>query len=322
MDQQSRSGAGSRPFDSRLLEVGDGHSLYLEQSGPPDGRPAVFLHGGPGSGCQAAHRQLFDPGRDRVVLFDQRGAGKSTPRGRLEANTTPHLVADLERIREALNIERWLVVGGSWGSLLGIAYALAHPERVTGLVLRGLFLGSAAEVEWAFVTGPQTLRPELWRAFLAPLPESERDDPLAAYGRRLRGQDRVARRGAARIWHAYEQALSQLQPASTALPGSFEEAARQGSFEPLSPAFEWHYMCNGFFLGGESLLERAAALGELPGIVVQGRYDLICPPLTARALAARWPACRLRMVEAAGHALTETELQRAVGDAIGALNGA
>ena len=322
MDQQSSDRAGHGPFDTRGLDVGDGHRLYIEQSGRTDGRPAVYLHGGPGSGCQAFHHRLFDPSRDRAVLFDQRGAGKSTPRGSLEANTTDHLVADLERIRVALGIDRWLVVGGSWGSLLGLAYALAHPERVKGLVLRGLFLGSPEEVDWAFVDGPRTLNPELWRAFLRPLPEAERKDPLAAYGRRFAGDDSRQRLGAARIWHDYEQALSSLQPTRRTLPETFEAAARGGSFEPLSPSFEWHYIQNGFFLKGESLLARCAELGDLPGIVVQGRYDLICPPLAAQQLAARWPGCQLRIVEAAGHSIAETSLRQGVTEAISELNGA
>ena len=182
MDQQVITFPEVEPFDSQTLDVGDGHSLYLEQAGNPDGKPAVYLHGGPGSGCQAAHRRLFDPARFRVVLFDQRGAGRSTPKGRLEANTTAHLVADLERIREALGIERWLVVGGSWGSLLALAYAEAWPERVSGLVTRALLLGEAEEIDWAFGKGPRTFRPELWRAYRDLLPEAERDDPLAAYG--------------------------------------------------------------------------------------------------------------------------------------------
>ena len=249
------------------------------------------------------------------MLFDQRGAGKSQPKGSLEANTTQHLVADLERIRTALGIERWLVVGGSWGSLLALAYALAHRERVLGLALRAVFAGSPQEVDWALVRGPQWFRPDLWRAFLAPLPEAERHDPLAAYGRRLLGTDAEASLAAARIWHDYEQALSLLQPAAPRLPATLAEAARS-TRKPQTPAFEWHYIRHGFFLEGEDLPARCAALGALPGILVQGRYDLLCPPVGAQRLAAIWPGARLRMVEAAGHSLFEPAIRQALRDAI------
>ena len=306
-------------FDSRWLPVGDGHEIYLEQSGRPDGVPAVLLHGGPGAGCQSADHGLFDPQRQRAVLFDQRGAGRSRPKSSLEANTTQHLVADLERLREALGIERWLVVGGSWGSLLALAYALAHRDRVSGLVLRAVFAGSAQEVDWALVRGPQWFRPELWRQFLAPLPEAEREEPLAAYGKRLTGNDADAKRAAARIWHDYEQALSLLQPKAPQLPESLAEAARSGR-QPETPAFEWHYIRQGFFLQGRDLLSEAAALGDLPGVIVQGRYDLICPPAAAHRLASAWPGGRLNLVEAAGHSLYEPAVREAVREAIRALS--
>ena len=302
-------------FDSRWLPVGDGHELYIEQSGNPDGLPAVLLHGGPGAGCQSAEHGLFDSQLHRAILFDQRGAGRSRPKGSLEANSTEHLVADLERIRVALGVERWLLVGGSWGSLLALAYAQAHRERVLGLVLRAVFAGSATEVDWALVRGPQWIRPELWQAFLTPLPESERSDPLAAYGRRLLGDDEAAGRAAARIWHDYEQALALLQPRSLTLPGSLEEAARS-SRRPDTPTFEWHYIRNGFFLRGADLLARSVALGDLPGVLVQGRYDLLCPPVNAHRLAHLWPGSRLQIVEAAGHSLFEPAIRQAVRDAI------
>ena len=302
-------------FDSRMLAMGDGHALYIEQSGNPQGIPAVLLHGGPGAGCQSAEHGLFDPQVHRAILFDQRGAGRSQPKGSLEANTTAHLVADLERIRTALGIERWLVVGGSWGSLLALAYALAHRERVLGLALRAVFAGSPQEVDWALVRGPQWFRPELWQAFLAPLPEAERHDPLAAYGRRLLGEDAEASFAAARIWHDYEQALSLLQPASPRLPATLAEAARAAR-KPETPAFEWHYIRHGFFLEGEDLLARCADLGTLPGILVQGRYDLLCPPVGAQRLADLWPGAKLQMVEAAGHSLFEPAIRQALRDAI------
>lgn len=288
-----------KPFDSRTLPVGDGHELYLEQVGNPEGIPAVVLHGGPGSGCNPGQRRLFDPQRFRVVLFDQRGCGKSRPKGSLSANTTQYQIADLERIRDALGIERWMLVGGSWGALLAIAYAEAHPERVGAIALRALFLGSAAEIEWAFVRGPKIFRPDLWRSFLDRLPEAERGDPLAGYGRRLEDPDPAVHRPAAHLWHDYERALSLLTPERTVLSERGPAAGQR--WLPTTPFFEWHYMKHGFFLTPEQLLRDAHRLAGIPGAIVQGRFDLLCPPRTAYALAARWPGCDLRIVEGAGH---------------------
>lgn len=319
MDQQGASFPEIKPFDSRQLAVGEGHSLYVEQVGNPSGRPALFLHGGPGSGCQPAHRRLFDPARFRVVLFDQRGAGRSTPKGCLEANTTAHLIRDIEQIRKALGIERWLVVGGSWGSLLGLAYAQAHPERVAGLVLRAILLGEGEEIDWAFTEGPKTLRPELWRAYRDLLPAEERDDPVAAYGARLTASDPKVRAGAARIWHDYERALSSLQPSNPSLPATLEAAEQGQGRVPATPFFEWHYIRHGFFLEPGEILSRSDRLAEIPGILVQGRYDLLCPPLSAHRLASRWPRGALRLAEASGHGLEEPAVGRAVMAAIAEL---
>jgi len=292
-----------KPFDSRNLAVGDEHELYVEQVGNPEGVPAVVLHGGPGSGCNPGHRRLFDPQCFRVVLFDQRGVGKSRPKGSLAANTTQHLIADLECIRDALGIERWMLVGGSWGALLAIAYAEAYPERVSAIALRALFLGSAVETDWAFLRGPRIFRPELWRSFVARLPEAERRDPLAGYGRRLEDPDPAVHGPAARAWHDYERTLSVLTPGQSDLPEADTTAGTTASktWLPNTPFFEWHYVKHGFFLAPEQLLRDAGRLEGIPGIVVQGRFDLLCPPRTAHALAARWPGCELRIVEGAGH---------------------
>ena len=305
----------STPFDQRTIEVDEQHALYVEQVGNADGIPAVFLHGGPGSGCQPAHRGLFDPARFRAVLFDQRGAGRSTPRRCLQHNTTQHLIADLECIRETLGIERWMVVGGSWGALLAVTYAEAHPSRVTGLVLRAVFLGTAREIEWAFVRGPQTFCPELWRAFVGLLPASEREHPLRAYGTRLMDPDPKIHGPAAAVWHDYERALSVLQPGSLSLPGSLTPETFAGAV-PSTPFFEWHYIANDFFLTPAQLLADAGRLAGIPGIIVQGRYDLLCPPRTAHALAERWPDCELRIVEGAGHSLSEQAIGQQVVAAI------
>lgn len=303
------------PYDTRRLPVDALHTLYVEQVGTPDGIPAVYLHGGPGSGCQPSHRRLFDPARFRTVLFDQRGAGRSTPKRDLRDNTTDHLIADMERVRQALGIDRWMVAGGSWGALLAVAYAQAHPERVSGLVLRAVFLGESHELEWAFIHGPQTFYPELWRQFVGALPHNEQADPVASYGARLDNPDPAVQRPAAQMWHDYEQVLSVLSPSSLTLPSSLEPSTVRGD-GPNTPYVEWHYFKNGCFLGPEQLLRGAGRLAGIPGIIVQGRYDLLCPPTTAHALAERWDSSELRIVNAAGHSLSEPAVGRGVITAI------
>ena len=307
----------SEPFDRRRLRMDSRHTIYLEQFGRRDGVPAVFLHGGPGSGCQRAHARAFDPGVFRAVLFDQRGAGLSEPRLSLVDNDTPSLVADIERIREALGIERWFVVGGSWGSTLAVAYAERHPRRALGLVLRAVFLGTAEEVDWAFRGAAQTFRPELWRRFVELLPEAERADPIASWGRRLESRNPAVHVPAARAWGAYEHALSELRPAPPALPESPTARVDAGAPAPRTPYVEWHYIRNDFFLGPEQLLRGAGRLADIPGILVQGRYDLLCPPRAAARLAAAWGGnADLRIVPAAGHAVSDAPLGAALVGAI------
>ncbi len=290
-------------LSQRMLPVGDGHELHVEEVGRPDGIPVVFLHGGPGSGCQPSHRTLFDPQVYRTVLFDQRGAGRSRPRGSLVANTTWHLVADIQRIRAALGIDRWIVVGGSWGATLALAYAEAHPQHVIGLVLRATFLGSRAELDWAFVEGPRRLRPDLAADFLSILPAAERDDPLPAYWRRILDADPAIHRRPARAWHDTERILSQVAPPSPRL----DRAAIDDPAAPMpaTPFVEAHYFRNDCFLEPDALPRGAAQLAGIPGVIVQGRYDLLCPPAAAEALAARWPGSRVHYVEGAGHAMSE-----------------
>ena len=304
------------PFDTRRLPVDPPHELYVEQVGTPDGIPAVYLHGGPGGGCQPSQRQLFDPARFRAVLFDQRGAGQSRPKRCLEANTTQALIADMERIRETLGIARWLVVGGSWGATLALAYAQAHPERVTGLVLRAVFLGRTEDVDWGLTAAAQTFRPDLWRAFTELLPPEERSDTLAAYGARLEHPDPAVHGPAAIVWHDYEQALSLFRPGNPVLPATFDELVGSPRTLPDSPFVEWHYCKHGCFLAPGQLLAEAGRLAGIPGVIVQGRYDLLCPPAASRALAERWPDAELRVVEAAGHALGETAIGEAVFEAL------
>jgi proline iminopeptidase len=305
-----------RPFDARMINVGDGHWIYVEEVGTNGGRPCVFLHGGPGSGSQHMHRALFDPARDHVFLLDQRGAGRSHPYLSRQANSTQHLVADIETIRTHFGVEKWLVVGGSWGSTLGLAYAEAHPERVTGLVLRAIFLGTDAEVEWAFVDGPKTTRPELFKAFRDWLPEDERIDPLSAYVRRLTDADPELHTPTAHIWNAYERALSEVRLADATLPAEFAKDARL----PPTPIIEAHYIRHNFFLAPDQLIANAHKLKGIPGHLVQGRHDLLCPPENAQALANAWADAHLEIIENAGHAMTEPGVTDAMRTAISALN--
>lgn len=306
-----------RPYDARMLAVGDGHWLYVEEVGRSDGVPAVFLHGGPGSGAQHAHRRLFDAARFRALLFDQRGAGRSHPYLSLDNNTTAQLVADLDAIRAHFGIDRWLVVGGSWGSTLAIAYAEAFPERVTGLVLRAVFLGTREEVEWAFVEGPKLFRPELYADFVGLLPEDERADPLGAYLRRLADPDPEVHTPAAYTWAAYERALSELAPANTRLSDPVGRSDRL----PPTPFIEAHYIRHDFFLAPGQLLRDAGRLKGIPGVIVQGRYDLLCPPKTAYALSQAWRNCRLQIMDGAGHAITEPGVVQALAAAVSELGG-
>jgi proline iminopeptidase len=310
MPDQSPTAEPLRPFDARMLDVGDGHWIYVEEVGCKDGIPALFLHGGPGSGAQHAHRNLFDPERFHGVLFDQRGAGRSHPYLSLEANTTAHLVADIEAIRAHFGFDKWLIVGGSWGSTLALAYAQAFPDRVSGLVLRAVFLGTRQETEWAFVDGPRLFRPDLYADFVGLLPEDKRADPLGGYLDRLADPDPAVQGPAARAWNAYERALSKLAPAQTRL-----DAPAEGRLPP-TPIVEAHYIRNDFFLAPGQLLRDAGQLADIPGVIVQGRYDLLCPPKSAYALKQAWPACRLQIMESAGHCMSEPGVAEAMTEAV------
>lgn len=300
------------PFDARMLDAGDGHWIYVEEVGHKGGRPCLFLHGGPGSGAQPLHRTLFDLKRDHVFLFDQRGAGRSHPHLSLMANTTAHQIADIEAIRTHFGIEKWLVTGGSWGSTLALAYAETHPDRVTALVLRAIFLGTDEEVRWAFIDGPRTFRPELHAEFVRALPEEEQHDPLSAYVARLLNSDPAIHRPAAMRWNAYERILSERKPASCTLPVTLPPEART----PPTPVMEAHYIRNRFFLRPNQLLGEAGRLSRMPGVIVQGRYDLICPPQAAYRLARAWSAAELKILDDAGHAMTEPGVMEALSSAI------
>ncbi|WP_462329916.1 prolyl aminopeptidase [Thiohalocapsa halophila] len=298
------------PYAQHRLEVGAGHEIYMEECGSPDGLPAVFLHGGPGAGCGPTHRRFFDPSRWRLVLFDQRGSGRSTPHAGLEHNTTWDLVADMERIRTRLGIERWLVFGGSWGSTLALAYAEAHPQRVTALVLRGVFLCRPWEIQWFYQHGASLLFPDYWQDFLAPIPEAERSDLVHAYHRRLTSDDEATMRRAAHAWSVWEGRCA------TLLPDAGVRSAFADERLALSLArIESHYFVNGAFLAPEQLLRDAHRLADIPGVIVHGRYDAICPVHSAWELHQAWPKADFRIIADAGHAAFEPGIATALVEA-------
>ena len=298
-----------------FLEVGDGHRLWVEVQGAPEGIPAVFLHGGPGGGFQQTHQDLFDQARFRTVFFDQRGAGRSLPRGGLQHNTTPHLIADMERLRQHFGFRKWLIVGGSWGATLALAYAQACPDRVSGLILRAVFLGTGAELDWAFGTGLRQFHPALHQDFLAALPMAERADPLPNYYRRILDPDPAVHLPAALAWHDTERILSEINPPATRLAPPADRP------RPNSPYLEAHYFSQGCFLQDHGLLQNAAALQGIPGLVVQGQYDLLCPPATSFDLVQRWPDARIVMAPVSGHSLSHPVVHAAVMAAIDSFDG-
>ena len=294
------------PFETGRLERDPPHRLYWEQSGRPDGQPVVFLHGGPGAGASPEHRRFFDPAHYRIIVFDQRGAGRSNPLGELSANTTPHLIADIEALRERLGVERWLVFGGSWGSTLAIAYAQAHPERVTGLVLRGIFLCRKKEIDW-FLYGMRWIFPEIWRRFAEGVPEAERGDLLGAYHRRLVDPDPEVHMPAARAWSTYEGACSTLRPSPETVAAFGEDTMALGLAR-----IEAHYFKNGIFLEDGALLANVERMRRIPGTIVQGRYDVVCPIATADEFARAWPEADYIIVPDAGHSAMEPGIRRAL----------
>lgn len=297
------------PLTSEWLPVGDGHDIYVESVGCARGLPAVYLHGGPGSGCQPDHRRLFDPERFHTVLFDQRGSGRSRPKGSREANTLAHLIADMEQIRERFAFERWIVAGGSWGATLALAYAQTHPDRVSGIALRATFLGTRDEIKTAFCETLPRFYPDLSADFLEVLPEDERSDPLQSYWRRILDPDPAMHGPAARAWHDTERILSEHRPARSRLDPT---ALRANGALPATPFMEAHYFQNGSFMAPDQLLDEAAKLAGIPCIIVQGRYDLLCPPTTSHALAALWPDAEIRVIEGAGHSLYDPGVRNAV----------
>ncbi len=285
------------PTDQGMLRVDDTHEIYWEVSGNPDGVPVVFVHGGPGAGTNPAHRRFFDPAHYRIVLFDQRGAGRSRPYAEITNNTTDHLIADMETLRRHLNIEQWLLFGGSWGSTLAIAYGIAHNAQCLGFVLRGIFLGRARELEW-FLSGIRTIYPEAWQAFVDYLPADEQGDLLAAYHKRLSSADNALNSEAAMAWNRFEQDCSTLK---------HEPRTDEGSgYAALALArIEAHYFINDMFMPENALLDNLAAITHLPARIIQGRYDMVCPMITAHTLNNAWPGSELVVVPDAGHSAME-----------------
>ena len=292
-----------QPVRHGLLAVDELHTIYWEEVGNPNGIPVVFLHGGPGAGLSPQHRRFFDPQAYRIILFDQRGAGKSTPLGEWRNNTTGLLIEDIERLRTMFGIERWLVFGGSWGSTLALAYGQAHPERCLGFVLRGIFLCTPAEVDW-FLHGVQWFYPELYEEFIAPIPMAERDNLLQAYTRRLLCDDPAVYWPAARAWSRFEGRRVFLLPQDEEQPSD--------TLDLGVGRLESHYMANGAFLSEDQLVRNIGRIAHLPAVIVQGRYDVICPPLSAHRLHAAWPGAKMRMVPDAGHGALEPGIARAL----------
>ena len=299
-----------QPYFKQYLAVDERHRLYLEQAGNPHGFPVLFLHGGPGAGCEAYHRRFFNPERYRIILFDQRGCGRSVPHADLVAKTTWDLVADIEQIRQHLGVERWLVFGGSWGSTLALAYAESYPHRVAGLVLRGIFLCRPQEIHWFYQQGASRLFPDYWQDFLRPVPVTERHDMLHAYHRLLTGDDEVKRMAAAKAWSIWEGRTANLLP-NEAVVDFFANPHTALSIARI----ECHYFVNQAFLEPNQLLEDAQELDGIPGVIVQGRYDLICPMESAWELHQAWPDSELQVIPDAGHSASEPGIRAALVEA-------
>lgn len=307
-NSDSQIGAGRQlypviqPYFYQMLEVSDGHTLYVEECGNPDGIPVVVLHGGPGGGCSPSMRRFFHPDVYRIILFDQRGCGRSTPHASVEDNTTWHLVEDIERIRKHLGVESWVVFGGSWGATLSLVYAQTHPAHVRHLVLRGVFLMTAYELDWFYGGGAARFFPEEWRAFVELLPEAERGNIIKGYAKRLFGDDDAEQVNFARAWTVWETALASIESHTslTAAPAAYARAFAR---------IENHYFKNNGFLHVDGQIMRDMhIIKDIPGTIVQGRYDMICPPDTAHRLHNAWPTSRLIMASKSGHSLSEPQI--------------
>lgn len=289
------------------LQVDDIHELYVEECGNEDGIPLVFLHGGPGAGCEPLHRQFYDPEKYRIILFDQRGCGRSHPHASIENNTTHHLIDDIEKIRKHLNIDRWAVAGGSWGATLALAYAQANPDKILGLILRGIFLSTAEEIRWYCQQGANLVFPDYWQDFIEPIPVSERDNLLHAYHKLLTGNNEIARMGAAKAWSLWEARIATLQPNKHVL-NEFKDPVKALGVACI----EVHYFMHHCFLEENQLIENMHKIEHLPGIIVHGRYDMICPFKQAFELHQKWNESELFLVNGAGHSASEKGISAAL----------
>jgi proline iminopeptidase len=303
------------PYQTGMMQVDDLHTIYWEQSGNPEGVPVLFLHGGPGAGASPTHRRFFDPAHYRIVIFDQRGAGRSTPVGETRNNTTELLIRDIEQLREQLGIDRWHVFGGSWGSTLALAYAQAHPQRCLGLILRGIFLMRRCEIEW-FLYSMRMIFPEAWAEFAGRIPEEERGDLLEAYHRRLNAADPAQRMAAAKTWSIYEGACSTLLPSPALVSASGEDNHALGLAR-----IEAHYFRNNLFTPEDRLLREVDRIRDIPTVIVQGRYDIVCPVVTAEELHRAWPEAEYIVVPDAGHSAMEPGIRAALVAAVERFKG-
>ncbi|MBC8256026.1 MAG: prolyl aminopeptidase [Candidatus Marinimicrobia bacterium] len=289
------------PYNEFDLNVSDLHTIHVEESGTPEGKPVIFLHGGPGGGIESIYRQYFDPEKYRIIIFDQRGCGKSTPHAELRENTTWDLVADIEKIREHLEINKWVVFGGSWGSTLSLSYAITHPDRCKALVLRGIFMIRKKEIDWFYQKGASNIYPDAWEHYLKPIPENERHDMVAAYYKRLTSEDEKVRIEAAKAWSIWEASTSKLFQSEESLH-PFEDAKVSEAFARI----ECHYFTNrGFFDAEEWLLENVDKIRHIPAVIVQGRYDVVCPMVSAWELHRAFPEADFEIIQDAGHSMTE-----------------
>ncbi len=296
------------PYQEGMLPVSDRHTLYYQQAGNPEGKPVVFLHGGPGGGITPKYRQYFDPSAWRVVLFDQRGCGRSRPYADLQDNTTWDLVADIEKLRQQLKIEQWSVFGGSWGSTLALAYSQTHPERCTGLILRGIFMLRTQEIQWFYQSGASYMFPDAWEAYLDPIPVSERHDLVTAYYKRLTSSDPAIRATAARAWSVWEASTSRLYQSQDLM-----QRFGQDTFAEAFARIECHYFVHkGFMEHDNQLLQHVSRIRHLPGVIVQGRYDVVCPPVSAWELHKAWPEAEFHLIPDAGHSMSEPGIQTAL----------
>jgi proline iminopeptidase len=292
-----------KPYARHMVEVDDTHQVYVDESGTPDGIPVVFVHGGPGSGCEYDSRCFFNPEKYRIILFDQRGSGRSKPHAETKNNTVQHLIGDMEKVREFLKIDQWMLFGGGWGSMLSIAYAEAHADHVLAMVLRGIFLGRKSDVDWVYQEGASRFYPDHWEDFVAPIPEADRGDMVAAYHKRIDGADELARMSAIKAWSRWEADISSMHP-NARLVKHFSDPHRATARARLG----LHYYTNACFLEDNQLLDNVDVISEIPGIIVHGRYDMLCPLQNAYDLHEGWPISQLFIVREAGHSATEAAL--------------